>query len=66
MYPAGFSLNFYAFEFIPGEEIVDSIKAVEVNRAFDPTLPAYNLAGQRVDKSYRGVVIQNGRKFIMK
>ena len=64
-YPTG-SLNFYAFEFIPGEEIVDSIKAVEVNRAFDPSLPAYNLAGQRVDKSYRGVVIQNGRKFIMK
>jgi len=24
----------------------------------------YNLAGQRVDKSYKGIVIQNGRKFI--
>ena len=28
--------------------------------------PIYNLAGQRVDKSYKGVVIQNGKKFIQK
>ncbi len=28
--------------------------------------PIYNLAGQRVDKSFKGVVIQNGKKFIQK
>ena len=27
---------------------------------------AYNLAGQRVDDSYRGVVIADGKKFIRK
>jgi hypothetical protein len=26
--------------------------------------PVYNLAGQRVSKSYRGVVVQNGKKFV--
>ena len=26
----------------------------------------YNLAGQRVTKSYRGVVVQNGKKFYQK
>jgi len=26
--------------------------------------PTYNLAGQRVDASYKGVVIRNGRKFV--
>lgn len=26
----------------------------------------YNLAGQRVDKAYKGIVIQNGKKFIKK
>lgn len=26
--------------------------------------PRYNLAGQRVDKTYKGVVIVNGHKFI--
>ena len=28
--------------------------------------PAYNLAGQKVDKSFKGVVIQNGKKMIQK
>lgn len=31
---------------------------------FDPALPAYNLLGVQVDASYRGIVLQNGRKFI--
>ena len=26
----------------------------------------YNLAGQKVGKDYKGIVIQNGRKFIQK
>lgn len=30
----------------------------------DDNAPMYNLAGQRVSKSYKGVVIQNGKKFI--
>lgn len=28
--------------------------------------PLYNLAGQRVDKNYKGVVIQNGKKYMNK
>ena len=28
--------------------------------------PIYNLAGQRVGKNYKGVVIQNGKKYIVK
>ncbi len=26
----------------------------------------YNLAGQRVDKTYKGIVIQNGKKIVIK
>jgi len=26
----------------------------------------YNLAGQKVDESYKGVVIRNGKKFLKK
>ena len=29
-------------------------------------MPCYNLRGQRVDNSYKGVVVQGGRKFLMK
>lgn len=32
----------------------------------DYTKPVYNLAGQQVGKSYKGVVIQNGKKMIVK
>lgn len=58
-------LNFYAFEFIPSDETETGINGVRVS-SFDESLPAYNLSGQRVDKTYRGVVIQKGKKFVIK
>lgn len=42
---------------------IDNIKA---DAAIDANAPAYNLAGQRVGKNYRGVVVKNGKKFIQK
>ena len=36
------------------------------NSPFDNDAPMFNLAGQRVGKNYKGVVIQNGKKFINK
>lgn len=33
---------------------------------FHPTAPAYNLQGMRVDASYKGIVIRNGKKLIQK
>lgn len=32
----------------------------------DPNAPVYNLSGQRVDKNTKGILIQNGKKFINK
>ncbi len=32
----------------------------------DVNAPMYNISGQRVDRSYKGVVIQNGKKFMKK
>ena len=34
--------------------------------AADANVPAYNLAGQKVGKAYKGVVIKAGKKFIQK
>ncbi|MBQ6769280.1 MAG: hypothetical protein IJP46_11565, partial [Prevotella sp.] len=61
-------LNFYGFQLIPDDGPITGIRNIEVteNPMFDESLPAYNLQGQRVTKSYRGVVIQNGRKFYNK
>lgn len=39
---------------------------VNDNAKFDANAPMYNLAGQRVGASYKGVVIQNGKKYIKK
>ncbi len=33
---------------------------------FDENAPRYNLSGQRVDKSFKGLVIINGKKYILK
>lgn len=42
------------------------ITAVKGGAYGDTDAPMYNLQGQRVDKSYRGVVIKNGKKMIIK
>lgn len=36
------------------------------NNTFDADAPVYNLAGQRVSKDAKGILIQNGKKFIRK
>ncbi|MDD7335318.1 MAG: hypothetical protein PUG75_02300, partial [Prevotella sp.] len=47
-------------------------EATSINSLFDATTtmpadaPRYNLAGQRVNSSYKGVVIVNGHKYIQK
>lgn len=41
---------------------IDNLNAE--NKTLNENAPMYNLAGQRVDKTYKGVVIQNGKKFI--
>ena len=46
--------------------VTTGINSVVAVPALDANAPVYNLAGQRVSKSYKGVVVQNGRKFILK
>lgn len=41
---------------------IDNLNAE--SKTLNDNAPMYNLAGQRVDKTYKGVVIQNGKKFI--
>lgn len=45
---------------------VTGIKAVELERAVLGDGAAYNLAGQKVNGSYKGLVVKNGRKVINK
>lgn len=45
--------------------ITDGIKDVTAAKA-NVKAPAYNVAGQKVSKDYKGVVISNGKKYIQK
>jgi hypothetical protein len=59
--------GFQGYTFAPGkskEDLtgVESIKTV----AEKATGARYNLAGQKVDSTYKGVVIQNGKKMVVK
>lgn len=49
-------------ELTTGTGISSAVVASKVNA----NAPIYNLAGQKVNKSYKGVVIQNGKKFVQK
>lgn len=57
---SGAKLNFVIDGQVTG---ISSVKSEE-GRVGDE--PAYNLAGQRVGKNYKGIVVKNGRKYIVK
>lgn len=42
------------------------ISSVKVDNAADENAPMYNLSGQRVGNDYKGIVIQNGKKRLVK
>lgn len=47
-------------------EIPTSINTLISTLPVDSKLPMYNLAGQEVDKYYKGIVIRKGKKFILR
>ena len=46
------------------EEVIDAVTAVKSR--LPQSNVRYNLAGQRVDKNFKGIVIENGKKYIRK
>ncbi|MBQ4387582.1 MAG: hypothetical protein II822_08280 [Prevotella sp.] len=55
-------IGIYGFYFAAGG--ADGIANVKAE--LDADAPVYNLAGQKVSKDYKGVKVQNGRKFVSK
>lgn len=49
-------------EYVGAATPVDDIFATEL----DENAPIYNMQGQRVDKNAKGILIQNGKKFVVK
>lgn len=42
------------------------INDIRADKTADPDAPIYNAAGQRVGKSYKGLVIKNGKKYVQR
>lgn len=47
-------------------QVVSGISVSATENKNDENAPMYNIAGQRVDASYKGVVIRNGKKYLLK
>lgn len=58
-------LGIYGFQFTASEGPT-GVEIIKTNNVWNADAPMYNLSGQKVDKSYKGIVIQNGRKFFNK
>lgn len=58
-------LGIYGFQFTPNED-PSGVETIKTNKVWNADAPMYNLSGQKVDKSYKGVVIMNGKKMIQK
>lgn len=54
-------IGLYGFEFTPSGSGISDITATD-----NADAPVYNLAGQRVSKDTKGLLIKNGKKFINK
>jgi len=46
--------------------VTTNINKITADKAIDANAPMYNLAGQEVTKSYKGIVIKNGKKVVIK
>lgn len=58
---------FDAAEPLPEPQLPTAIETVKnIEKAINANAPIFNLAGQKVDKSQKGILIQNGKKFVNK
>ncbi len=59
--------NYYGYNVVLGN-VIDATTGISKIKMTTNTVdaPVYNLAGQRVDSNYKGVVIQNGKKVMKK
>ncbi len=53
-------IGIYGFELTAGATGISDITANKANA----NAPIYNLAGQRVNDNAKGILIQNGKKFV--
>lgn len=65
LFQSNSQIGFQKYTFYPGKSKEDVITGIETIKTVpeNANAPMYNLAGQKVSKDYKGVKVQNGRKF---
>lgn len=61
--------SYYLLQYDKGctiDVVETGISTVKADAQFNANAPAYNMAGQRVDKDFKGLVIKGGKKFVIK
>ena len=51
---------------VQGDVDLTGISTVKANKIFNSNAPVYNLAGQRVTNNFKGIVIRDGKKMLVK
>ena len=61
-------IGFQGYTFAPGKSKEDMVNSIEAVKNVQPKADGaiYNLAGQEVDKSFKGIVLKNGKKVVIK
>ena len=62
----GNAVNAASFNLDMGEGETDGIRSIENSELRSENYDYYNLAGQKVDSSYKGIVIKKGKKIVVK
>ena len=62
VFAAGTKMGFFGFKYT----VADGINNIATETEANANAPIYNLAGEEVSKDFKGVCIQNGKKFINK
>ena len=61
--------SYYLLQYDKGctiDVVETGISTVKADAQFNANAPAYNMAGQRVDKDFKGLVIKGGKKMMVK
>jgi len=63
--PMGLDVSNRDASHVPEGWTVDFTSGISpvINSRFDPKGVFYNISGQKVDENYKGIVIQNGKKY---
>jgi hypothetical protein len=48
------------------DAVPTGIETVKADSKFNADAPAYNMAGQRVNNSFKGMIIKDGQKYMNK